>query len=151
MADLAMDEESQLMHLRQGLSSEILAALVFIPEEPSTVADMTRICQRIDNRQRALKGQLTPPSPKNPTPTPAPTSYGQAPGPMDLSGARKRLILAKRLRRIREKLYIYYGGSGHFARDCLEPGKKPLSAHELALADKPTGQLQLLPPPSGKD
>src|ERR1035437_8955426 len=110
---------------------------------------MTRICQRIDNRQRALKGQLTPPSPKNPTPTPAPTSYGQAPGPIDLSGARKRLIPAERLRRIREKLYIYCGGSGHFTRDCLELGKKPLSAHELALADKPTGQLLL--PPSGKD
>src|ERR1035437_1215967 len=73
MADLTIDEESQLIHLRQGLSLKILVALVFIPEEPSTVADMTRICQRIDNRQRALKGQLTLPSPKNPTPTPAPT------------------------------------------------------------------------------
>ena len=43
MADLTIDEESQVMHLRQGLSLDILAAIVFIIEELSTVADLTRI------------------------------------------------------------------------------------------------------------
>lgn len=145
-AELDWNEPAKLAALKSGLSYELKQDLIPLEDEPETITALVKICQKLDNRRRALQFEIRKPSSSNttaprtttstfntfskaPTPTvnssnsanstkPASTATGTHPGPMDLSSNRKKLSPEERVRRILEGLCLYCGGVGHMAKDC---------------------------------
>lgn len=69
-AEVSWNDEAKLSALRRGLSYQLKQDLIAVPEEPQTITDLVTLCQRMDNRRRALKTESKPrPS------TPAPPSF----------------------------------------------------------------------------
>jgi len=144
--------------LRDGLSPELLGALVTI-DEPESYTDFTNLLMKIDTKLRANKNRITPRPPAPPqTPkghtkqyntsaTPGATGaatnptasnsghYG--PAPMDISANRRRLTPEERARRIAQGLCLYCAGAGHIAHQCPNRGVGALRAAEAYFAAPP--------------
>ena len=161
-ADLDWNESAKLAALRHGLSSELKMDMIPLTEEPTTIAQLVTVCQRLDNRRRALqqegrtRGPMTPASRTTTTTTTTPrtvtpaasspsalsTATGTQPGPMDLSANRRRLSPEERQRRMTEGRCLYCGGLGHMAATC-PVARRPLRAAEVLPAPAPLPLLSL--------
>lgn len=154
-SEVEWNNAAKLARLRNGLSQELLTDLITITE-PEDFTEFAALCQRLDNKRRALsvsRKTLPPPKPITTTrstgsigpnsSTPAPTTStatGTHSGPMDLSAGRRRLSPEERGRRLAEGRCLYCGGLGHMAKDCTV-AKRPLRAAAVsssAPADVPT-------------
>ena len=141
-------DESSLLHmLRLQLSQELGTALSYQANEPQSIEEMVRLCQSLDNRQRAeqnrQKSRTVPAqtpmgcftstsSYVAPTPLAASTATGRHSGPMDTSAGKSRAkwvtpeILAER----RAKgICVHCGSKQHFVGQCmLLPAHRPQAA-----------------------
>ena len=149
------DENSLLHMLRLQLSQELGTALSYQATEPTTMDKLVRLCQSLDNRQRAeqhrQRSRTAPlqrignaagsnPRPASPpvafghpaSPPVASTATGTLPGPMDTSAGKLRAkwvtpeVLAER----RAKgLCVRCGSRQHFVSQCmLLPARRPQAA-----------------------
>ena len=132
MTILRWDPRARRATLREGLSTELKDALVFM-EEKSELGDFIIQLQNMDNRIRARAQESKASKVRTTTPLiksshPAPTKHNEPsfqPGgivPMALDASR-RITPEERQRRMQEGLCAYCAGSGHFAREC--PNKRP--------------------------
>ncbi len=142
-------DESSLLHmLRLQLSQELGTALSYQATEPKTMDELVRLCQSLDNRQRAeqyrQRTRMAPQqtrtvnmigttpcmvSSRPASPPTASTATGTHPGPMDMSAGKTRAkwvtpeVLAER----RAKgLCVRCGSKQHFVSQCmLLPTRRP--------------------------
>lgn len=141
-SEVEWNSSAKLARLRNGLSQEILNDLITITE-PVDFTEFAALCQRLDNKRRALTTSRRPFGPTRPTPNTRPpvtlpptsppvltthtTATGTHSGPMDLSAGRRRLSPEERARRMVEGRCLYCGGMGHMAKECTL-AKRPLRA-----------------------
>lgn len=156
--EVTWNEEAKLDALRTGLCFRLKKDLSLRDDDPTTVAQLVTICNRLDTRWRTLQaeeGHNPPPRQqqqnaprRQPIPPPTPTStiapatttttttaIGTQPGPMDLTvaGGVRRISSEERQRRMREGLCFYCGGAGHIAGMCPNGRRRPrpLNASEI--------------------
>ena len=139
------DENSLLHMLRLQLSQELGTALLYKVTEPTTMDELVRLCQSLDNRQRAEQhrqqsrtaplqqiGDAAGSTPCPASPPVTSTATGTLPGPMDTSAGKLRAkwvtpeVLAER----RAKgLCVRCGSRQHFVSQCmLLPARRPQAA-----------------------
>jgi hypothetical protein len=143
MTILRWDPRAKRAALRDGLSTELKDALVFMEEKEEFGAFAAQL-QSMDNRIRSraleVKGtkartMTTALAPKSAYP--APTKHDEPsfrPGgmvPMALDSSRK-ISAEERQRRMQEGLCAYCAGSGHFARECPNKRPRPLRIAETS-------------------
>ena len=147
-ADVQWDEVAKLVALQRGLSYKLKNDLVTAATDPTTVADLVTLCNRLDMCRRALQSEsrapnTTPRASATTPPAPASTSSGMAPGLMDLSANCPRLTAEEWAKRMAEGRCYRCAGVGHMARQCpLGQGqghKQPMQA--VATATKDTEAL----------
>jgi hypothetical protein len=160
-ADVDWNEPAKLSVLKNGLSYDLKQDLIPLPEEPQTIEALVAVCQKLDNRRRALENSkkyssfartststrtfatsTPPPSrpyipPTTTTSSTPSTATGTHPGPMDLSTAtttnKKRISNEERAKRLAEGRCFYCGGLGHISREC--PQKRSIKVNEAQLGD----------------
>ena len=120
--------------------------LVMIDKELETIVAFVALCNKLDTKCRALLGNsrqhdLHSQAPKHiPQATPssatesATTSFGTAPGPMDLSANRRCLSPEERAWHLAEGCCYHCGGMGHMAQACpLGQHQKPMRAMDVVV------------------
>ena len=129
-SELKWDETAKLSTLRRGLAYCLQNDLVTVDKELETIAAFMALCNKLDTKCCALQGNSRSHDPCSQAPkhtlqaTPASatetaaTSFGTAPGPMNLSANRCHLSLEERARRLAEGHCYRCGGMGHMARAC---------------------------------
>jgi len=130
---LNYDDMTKISFFSNGANQDLKTALSYQSSPPETFDEFVQLCIKLDNRAKQLGLQSHRPTHTGPVPAPRPapahtpapsTASGTVPGPIDLSQAdrtpRKRGPLSLELWKYRQEnhLYMYYGGSGHWASVC---------------------------------
>jgi hypothetical protein len=158
-----------ILKFRKGLKPELKELLLSVLDEPEDFDEFTTLCVKLDNklhahtaekRQNTGNSSSGPKKPnQNPSPSssrPAPnttkTSYGTAPGPMELDSTRRGPLTEKEKKYRRENnLCLYCGGEGHFAAACPTKKKKGNNKKQSAANAKVTGKAESAPAPKVED
>ena len=146
-AEVTWNEDAKLAALHRGLAYRLQQDLVTVQHEPTNLDEWVALCQKFDNRRRALQHNASyrPPSSStnrsNPTalaapkaapathnttsrtmpsnPPPRTTATGTHAGPMDLSAASSRhLISEERVKQMTKSLCLYCRDVSHMAVNC---------------------------------